>query len=230
MMTARRGIKSEFSESSRGEDDKPKTQSIPTSTREKKDYHHHVLSPLRDRKKEKLRKKSELCVTDPIQQQVVLGESLLEYLYPGIDIDVSSDACPSCSTILNEDDIIGGWRYLELRDHSTQCPKCNARFVPKFSVSSSSPSFEGSQGRNTPLYCEYLSPWVVRYLVHNAIEREERGFDAILDKDWRRSGINATLWWNLVAHFIRFRLPLTLLLQGSFPSCLVTPSPDHIDS
>lgn len=224
-----RGVTSEVSDSSKGEDDKPKAPSIPTSTREKKD-HHRVFSPLRDRKKEKLRKKSELCVTDPIQQQVVLGESLLEYLYPGIDIDVSSEACPSCSTILTEDNIIGGWRCLELRDHSTQCPKCNARFVPKFSVSSSSPSFEGSQGRNTPLYCEYLSPWVVRYLVHNAIEREERGFDAILDKDWRCSGINATLWWNLVAHFIRFRLPLTLLLQGSFPNCLVTPSPDHIDS
>ena len=220
---------SEASDSSRGEDDKPKTPSIFTSAKAKKD-HHHAFSPFHDRRKEKLKKKSDICVTDPIQQQLVLGETLLEYLYPGINIDVSSDACPSCSAVLEEDDIIAGWKCLELQDHSTQCPKCNARFVPKFSVSSSSPSFEGSQGRNTPLYCEYLSPWVVRYLVNNAIEREEGGFGAILDKDWRRSGINATLWWNLCAHFRRFRLPLTLLLQGSFPSCLVTPSPEHIDS
>jgi len=220
-----RGTTSERTASSR-EDDEQKTSPVPVKAKKE---HRHIFS-FHDRKKEKLKKKSELCITDPIHQQLVLGESLLKYLYPGITIDVSSDACPSCSTVLEEDDIIAGWRCLELRDHSTQCPKCNARFVPKFSVSSSSPSFEGSQGRNTPLYCEYLSPWVVRHLLNNATERKEGGFDSIWAKEWRSSGINATLWWNLCAHFLRFRLPLTLLLQGSFPNCLITPSPEHIDS
>jgi len=212
------------SDSSKG-DDKLKMPSVPPKA--KRD--HHVFS-FHDCKPESLKKKNDIRVIESIQQQLILGESLLEYLYPDLKIDVSSDACPSCSTTLEEDDIITGWRCFELRDHSTQCPKCFSRFVPRFSVSSSSPSFEGSQGRNTPLYCEYLSPWVVRYLANNAIDREEKGLDAILDKEWRRGGLNATLWWNMCAHFIRFRLPLTLLLQGSFPNCLVTPSPEHVDS
>ena len=220
-----RDATSEMSDSSRG-DDRLKRPSV--SPKAKTD--HHRLFSFHDRKPECLKKKDDICIIESIQQQVILGESLLEYLYPDLLIDVNSDACPRCSTILEEDDIIAGWQCFELRDHSTQCPKCFSRFVPKFSVSSSSPSFEGSQGRNTPLYCEYLSPWVVRYLVNNAVDQQEKGLDAILDKEWRCGGMNATLWWNMCAHFIRFRLPLTLLLQGSFPNCLVTPSPEHVDS
>ena len=175
-----------------------------------------------------LKSKQDIVVTDPIKRQLVLGESLLSYLYPDLVVDTESDTCPQCSTVLKEDEIILGWKACDVRDHTTMCPKCKHRFVPRFSVTSSSPAFEGSQGRNTPLYCEYLSPWVVRYLLMSTIERSENGVDDILHPEFRRSGsLNATLFWCCVQHFIRFQLPLTLLLQGNFDHCLITPSPER---
>jgi len=188
----------------------------------------HNLFSLHHSDEKSLKSKQDIVVTDPIKRQVVLGDSLLSYLYPDLVVDTESDTCPQCSTVLKEDEIILGWKACDVRDHTTMCPKCKHRFVPRFSVTSSSPAFEGSQGRNTPLYCEYLSPWVVRYLLLSTIERSENGVDAILHPEFRRSGsLNATLFWCCVQHFIRFQLPLTLLLQGNFDHCLIAPSPER---
>uniref|UniRef100_A0A7S2UGK4 UDENN domain-containing protein n=1 Tax=Attheya septentrionalis TaxID=420275 RepID=A0A7S2UGK4_9STRA len=174
-----------------------------------------------------LQKKKDLLITEAVLKQVNLGETILEFVYSDIQIDTSSDACPKCSRCLKEDDIIRGWKPREFRDYTTACPQCTHRFVPRFSVRCSSASFEGSQGKGSPLYCEYLSPWVMRKEMRSLIDGEG-GIEAILDPEWRSgTGINATLWWNMVVCFLRYRLPITFLLEGNFPNNrLIMPTPE----
>lgn len=166
-----------------------------------------------------------LFLTDSVAMHVSLGSSLLSLLYPGVSIDTNGDSCPKCSRILTEDDITAGWVPCAFKDYTTGCPQCLHRFVPRFAVSCSSPSFEGSQGKGTPLYCELLSPWVLRKEIHNVLSHDD-GIDLIVQPEWRSKGdINATLWWNLIVSFNRYKLPISFLLQGSFHSRLIMPAP-----
>lgn len=181
-----------------------------------------------------LTKKNNLHVTGAIKTHLELGYCILEDLYPGIKIDADSDTCPKCSCVLGQDNIILGWKPCQVKDFSTACPSCKHRFVPKFSVSCNLESFEGSQGVGTPLYCDYLSPWVllqeIRGLISSSVggkaakilgvendDIDQAGVDGIIDPKFREgNGINATLWWNMIVTFTRFKIPSTFLLQGSY--------------
>mmetsp|Transcript_37928 Transcript_37928/g.79443 ORF Transcript_37928/g.79443 Transcript_37928/m.79443 type:complete len:1602 (+) Transcript_37928:129-4934(+) len=183
--------------------------------------------------KRNLTKKKNLHVTDAIETHLELGYCILMDLYPGINID-KSDTCPKCSRVLDQDNIILGWKPCQVEDFSTMCPSCKHRFVPKFSVSCDLESFEGSQGKGTPLYCDYLSPWVLLQEIRSLLETSVGGkaakilgvessdnkkidIDGIIDPTFREgSGINATLWWNTIVTFARFKIPYTFLLQGSY--------------
>ncbi|KAL3809623.1 LOW QUALITY PROTEIN: hypothetical protein ACHAXA_006622 [Cyclostephanos tholiformis] len=179
-------------------------------------------------------KKDSLRVTDAIATHLVLSQCILEDLYPGIIVDADSDTCPKCSFVLDQDCVISGWKPCQTKDYTTMCPSCKHRFIPKFSVSCNLDTFEGSQGKGTPLYCDYLSPWVllreIRSLVNKSVgskatkilgadvrDIEPVNIDRIIDPKFREGcGINATLWWNMIVAFTRFKIPYTYLLQGSY--------------
>jgi len=180
------------------------------------------------RRKSRSRRKSHTQskpLPDRLQKQLVLGESLLDFLYPELTIDTGCDSCPQCSTSMTQRDIIDGWQPRSFQDFTTECPNCRHRFVPRFTVSCSAPSFVGSQGVGTPLYCEFLSPWVLRKEIGHVID-EQNGADLILDPEWRvGTQVGATLWWNLIVLFKHYELPLSFLLQGSFKNRLISPVP-----
>lgn len=160
-----------------------------------------------------------------VKTQVELGESLLDYLYPDLKIDTNSDACPHCSYSLSESETVLGWEPRNFYDYTTQCPKCKHRFVPNFSVWCSSPTFEGSQGKQTVLFCELLSPWVLRKALGYVINGET-GILGMLEPEWRNgTDIRATLFWNLIVLCRRYRLPFGFLLQGSVQGRLILPRP-----
>ena len=185
--------------------------------------------------KQRLTKRENLRVTRSIQTQLELSQCLLENLYPGLQIDAANATCPKCSRVLSHDEVIMGWKPCQVEDSSTACPSCKHRFVPKFTVSCNSESFEGSQGVNTTLFCFFLSPWVllqeIRSLITPSVggkaaellgvesnEADLVGIEGIIDPKFREgTGINATLWWNLIVTFTRFKIPFTFLLQGSYP-------------
>jgi pentatricopeptide repeat protein len=189
-------------------------------------------NPLMKKKKKKKKKRKkkkniseEWAVTDRLSKQIILGESLLEFLYPDLSLDTHGDACPQCSHRMTENEIVDGWLPCEFQDYTTACSKCAHRFVPKFSVSCKSSTFEGSQGLGTPLFCEFLSPWVLRKELNHIISVED-GIDVILNPEWRSgTDIQATMWWNLIAMFKRHDLPFSFLLQGSFKNRLINPVP-----
>jgi hypothetical protein len=185
--------------------------------------------PPRKRKKSKkkplLNKRAPLPGDERMQLQIALGESLLSYVYPKYSIDTNSNACPHCSTVLNEDNIVSGWTPCEFEDFNTECPQCKHRFVPHFTVRCASSDFVGTQGKGTPLYCEFLSPWVLRKELEFIIHGMD-GVEGIVDPEWRSgTDIRATLWWNLIVAFNRYRLPFSFLFQGSFQNRLINPTP-----
>ena len=166
----------------------------------------------------------EQYVTDQVFRLILLGENLLEEVYPDISIDTDNEFCPRCNFYLSDDDVVAGWIKGNAQEYKTECPNCLTRFVPHFSVQSTLPSFVGSRGPNSALFCERLSPWVLKKELRSVISG---GIEDLLSPEWReRESKNAVLFWNLILSFMRYRFPFTFLLQGSFSSSLITPTPD----
>jgi len=170
----------------------------------------------------------DLFVTRAIADQIGFGENLLELVYPDISIDTDNERCPKCDTYLLDDDVVCGWTP-NPQNYTTQCPTCKNRFVPKFRVQSTSAEFIGSKGPGTPLICERLSPWVLSKELRRKMYDID-GAEDLLDPSWRESeNKNSVLWWNLILSFMRYHLPFTFLLQGSFPQELISPMPSAED-
>ncbi|KAL7434989.1 hypothetical protein ACHAXM_004579 [Skeletonema potamos] len=178
--------------------------------------------------KGKLERKSskgytEQFVTDQVLRQILLGENLLEIVYPDISIDTDNENCPRCNMYLSDDDVVAGWSVGNSQEYKTECPNCLTKFVPHFCVQSTRPSFVGSRGPSSPLFCERLSPWVLKKELRSVVSG---GIDDLLSPEWReKESKNAVLWWNLILSFMRYRFPFTFLLQGSFSSSLIAPTP-----
>jgi hypothetical protein len=140
-----------------------------------------------------------------------------------------------------------GWTAGQLNDYTTACPNCTQRFVPHFCVQCSSPEFLGSRGPDSPLMCERLSPWVLQKEIRSVMNDID-GTSNLLHPEWRKLEYkNAVLWWNLgkllycaidasllsypfcvlpVLSCMRYRLPFSFLLQGSFEQNLIPPNPE----
>lgn len=164
-------------------------------------------------------------VSEPVMRQILLGENLLEIVYPDISIDTDNEFCPRCNFCLSDDDVVSGWTALDPQDYTTTCPNCTQKFVPRFCVQCTSPTFVGSRGPSSPLLCERLSPWVLQKELRSVMSDRE-GIENLLNPEWREQETkNAVLWWNLVLSFMRYRFPFSFLLQGSFEQNLIAPTP-----
>jgi len=174
------------------------------------------------RRRRKMKFSSDKKITRMVSTQLDLGRSLLDYLYPDLQIMTNNQSCPHCSYVLSENEVVAGWSC-SFEDFTTKCSKCSHRFVPHFSVSCSAPTFKGSQGPGSALFCEFLSPWVVRKALHQVVKRDV-GIEGVLDPDWRSgTDIRATLYWNLIVLCQRYNLPFTFMLSGSVPGRTVLP-------
>ena len=192
-----------------------------SSQSSKPDYMITPTIQVSTKKRKKLTRKEELQVTEQVDRHMAIGDSLLEYLYNDLKLD-ATNACPQCSKVLNEDEVMMGWNLCSFTDFNTKCNNCNQSFVPTLVVTSSTSTFEGSQGVGTPLFCELFSPWVLRKQLYMATNNCD--IDDMLHPDWRKgTDINSTLWWNLIFAFKRQKLPITFLLQGSFKDRLIMP-------
>lgn len=170
-----------------------------------------------------LAKKHQAKVTAAIAHQTELDSNILESLFPGISID-HENVCQKCAQVLDEEKVVRGWTPCAANNYHTSCPTCQHKFVPKFAVSCNSPDFVGSQGKGSTLYCDYLSPWVMLREIRSVITASG-GVESILDKKFRNNtDIRATLWWNMIVTFKRYKLPCSFLLQGSNQLILPPPS------
>ena len=180
----------------------------------------------RQKRRRRLKLSKEKKVTQMLATQLELGQTILELLCPDLEIDTNKQSCPHCSYTLSEDDVVQGWTPCSFEDFTTRCTKCGHRFVPHFSVTCSASTFKGSQGPGSALFCEFLSPWVVRKALHRIIKGEGVGIQGMLDPEWRSgTDIRATLYWNLIVLCRRYNLPFTFLLQGSVQGRIILPRP-----
>jgi pentatricopeptide repeat protein len=167
----------------------------------------------------------EFYVTEGVEMQIELGENLLEIVYSDISVDTDNETCPRCNYLLTDDDVVNGWTPSDSQDYTTSCMNCTQRFVPHFTVQSTSPTFLGSKGPASPLTCERLSPWVLQKEIRTVMADRE-GIENLLSPLWREGeNKNAILWWNLVLSCMRYRFPFSFLLQGSFEQNLIAPMP-----
>eukprot|EP00586_Coscinodiscus_wailesii_P017301 CAMPEP_0172491030 /NCGR_PEP_ID=MMETSP1066-20121228/21689_1 /TAXON_ID=671091 /ORGANISM="Coscinodiscus wailesii, Strain CCMP2513" /LENGTH=1419 /DNA_ID=CAMNT_0013259831 /DNA_START=315 /DNA_END=4573 /DNA_ORIENTATION=- len=206
------GLRQRFTKSASGND--VRSRSPPPATLDIRSTHSYDSNQI----------KKEMVMTKPVLMQVLLGENLLELIYPDISIDTDNELCPRCHMHLMDDDVVLGWTPCDSQDYTTTCPNCTLKFVPHFCVQSTSPSFIGSRGPSSPLFCERLSPWVLQKELRSIMSE---GIENLLNPEWRESETkNATLWWNMVLSFMRYRLPFSFLLQGSFKTDLIVPTPE----
>eukprot|EP00536_Pseudo-nitzschia_multiseries_P000289 jgi/Psemu1/249345/estExt_Genewise1Plus.C_40091 len=168
----------------------------------------------------------EFFVTETVERQIELGETLLEVVFPDISVDTDNETCPRCNFLLSDDDVVDGWTPGDSNDYLTKCPNCTQTFVPHFCVQSSSPTFVGSRGPSSALMCERLSPWVLQKEIRSVMSDRE-GIENLLSPKWREEELkNAVLWWNLVLSCMRYRFPFSFLLQGNFEQNLIAPMPE----
>jgi len=165
---------------------------------------------------------NDLRTNEEVERHITMGECLLkEDVYDGVEIDDKGDNCPQCSAFLSADELIAGWSPCSFTDYTTKCPHCKNKFIPRFVVKSKSPHFVGTHGMGTPLYCEFFSPWVLRREIFLAMDGGDN-IDAILDIEVRNHhDFNTKLWWNMVVHFRKQKLPVTFLLDSFFPGTLI---------
>lgn len=104
----------------------------------------------------------------------------------------------------------------------TPAPPPLRRFVAHFSVHCTAPGWVGSTGQGTPLWCEYLSPWVLRKEVQTILLND--GIESLTSPQFRRAHTaSSTIWWNLVLWCREFALPIAFLLQESVEGAASAP-------
>ena len=164
-----------------------------------------------------------------ITRQNELGNSLLELLYKDVKLDVNKAVCNGCDKALTEEDVNEGWKIGDAHDYCIACKHCRHKGVCRFSVASSNADWKSSGigGKHEGLlYCEFLSPWVLRKEIMNILS-ERGGIETLLDPRFAESTVHrSTLFWNLIVRMKRECLPFTFLFQGSFGNSLITPTPD----
>ncbi|KAL7580818.1 hypothetical protein ACA910_001095 [Epithemia clementina (nom. ined.)] len=194
-----------------------------TGGRDSRSHNRQEIAKRRNRRR-KLTISKDKKVTQMVATQLELGQMVLDYLYPDLEIDTNKQSCPHCSFTLSEDEVVQGWNPCSFEDFTTSCSKCGHRFVPHFAVTCSAPAFKGSQGPGSALFCEFLSPWVVRKALHHVIKGGGVGIQGMLDPGWRGgTDIRSTLYWNLIVLCRRYNLPYTFLLQGSVEGRMILP-------
>jgi hypothetical protein len=172
-------------------------------------------------------------ISSKLRRHMAIAEDLMLATFPGLRIDLENPVGMSCPGTTNKPcpvaraqtlrEIYSGWE-VDPNKYTCRCYACGRSFVPRFTVQSSSPTWVGSDGPGTPLWCELLSPWTLRKELFNIIVQE--GVDFLISANFRTPVANNTqhsvLFWNAVIVFRLFGLPFSFLfvtngIQEAFP-------------
>lgn len=149
--------------------------------------------------------------------QYSLANRVLDVLYPDLHIDLSHPhgiGCPNikCQKLLTFIEVINNFSS-NIHQYTVTCPYCILDFVPRFTVYSSLETWEGSEGKGTLLWCEFLSPWTLQKEILSIIE--SNGISSIISSSFRDPTINSqysTIFWNLMIYCRHYGLPYAFLI------------------
>jgi dDENN domain len=157
-------------------------------------------------------------VSSRLIRHMINAENLLGNLFPDLEIDFNHPcgaSCPNpkCCKSQSIAHIFGGFSR-DPNAYTSKCYSCGHLYVPRFTVQCSSLLWEGSEkiGPGSILWCEFLSPWVLRKEVLIML------FDGGVKELIPTSGLknlsfrNPVVFWNMVISFRLLGLPYSRIL------------------
>uniref|UniRef100_A0A7S2RHS4 UDENN domain-containing protein n=1 Tax=Mucochytrium quahogii TaxID=96639 RepID=A0A7S2RHS4_9STRA len=138
--------------------------------------------------------------------RIAFEHTHMERIFPGLTIDTERETCPGCHMSVCDEELRKGWNR-DANDYTTACPNCGRKFVAFFTVASQHPTWVGSKGVGTELFCEFLPPWALSKEVQTVLLNHDIEF--VCRERFRET--NPTVFWNLVLYFTEFNLPMEFL-------------------
>eukprot|EP01038_Epipyxis_sp_PR26KG_P004270 gene4270-6049_t len=161
-----------------------------------------------------------------LSRHMAICEQKLVSLFPNLFINLNDPngmTCPNknCSLAqkrcLTIGEINRGWHAGDTHRYTTQCIQCGFEFIPRFTVTASSTIDDvwiGSDGPNTPLWCELLSPWTLKKEIMTVLFQD--GVEVITENNFRLSSSQrGVVFWNAIIAFRLRGLPFTFLLSSN---------------
>jgi hypothetical protein len=163
--------------------------------------------------------------------QLRMADRTLDFLYPDLVIDLkdrNGTACPrsSCQRSLSVLEIVRAFPN-DSNCYTVKCPYCQMDYVPRFTVFSSLSTWEGSEGRGSPLWCELLSPWVLQKEIMSVVL--STGIETIVSPTFRDGVTNpqySVLFWNLMVYCRLYGLPYAFLITEKMSLAFLIPLDD----
>ena len=166
------------------------------------------------------------AATSRLMRHMINAEALLGRLYPNLEIDLChpfGTCCPNtkCCKPQSVQQIMAGFSR-DPNVYTSKCFSCERPYVPRFTVQCDLPEWEGSErrGPGSILWCEFLSPWVLRKEVFSVLFVD--GVEALLsdqavnrDSSKQSFSHNAVIFWNMIIAFRLRGLPYSFLLAQS---------------
>jgi hypothetical protein len=151
-------------------------------------------------------------------QRMQWSDELICRAHTGLYVDLNHEfgtSCPNslCGRSFTVEELDTLW-IPDPNQYTVTCPDCERAFVPRFCVVSSSPSWKGSDGPHTELWCELLSPWSLRKEVLTVLK--EYGIDMLTSPAFRQHlSQHTVIFWNLVVAFRLRGLPYSFLVTDA---------------
>lgn len=116
-------------------------------------------------------------------------------------------ACAKCELVLKEEEIISLFSR-NMNEYDIQCPQCNSKFKPTFTVYSEFSGIYGLKGRQGKPYI-FLSPLNLYKEFTNLIK--SKGANIVLKDLFVKE--HDRIFWNMFLYFKMMRLPFWVLDQ-----------------
>lgn len=175
---------------------------------------------------------------------LLLADRILDMQFPDLKINLNDPFgtfCPNpkCGKSHTLSQLRAGWDGVDPNKYTTRCVHCSREFVPRFTVHSSCstwlveeidlmgqvPEDYGQKGSDELLWCEFLSPWVLRKELLMILLND--GIDRVLSADFRRpvpsNSQNLVIFWNMVVAFRGCGLPYQFMISETLSTAFLVP-------
>ena len=178
---------------------------------------------------------------------LLLADRILDMQFPDLEINLNDPFgtfCPSpkCGKSHTMAQLREGWDGVDPNKYTTKCVHCSREFVPRFTVHSSCSNWlvdeidllsddlpeDYGKGSDALLWCELLSPWVLRKELLMILLND--GIDRVLSPEFRKpspsNNQNSVIFWNMVVAFRGCGLPYQFMISETLSTAFLVPLGD----
>ena len=188
-------------------------------------------------------KKPVEAASNRLTTQSTMADRILDMQFPDLEINLlhpNGTHCPNfrCGKALTLEQLREGWDCVDPNKYTTKCSYCSREFVPRFTVYSSCTTWmieemdlltgvlgEDVNEAESLLWCEYLSPWVLRKELLTVLMND--GIDTVLSTEFRSpspsNSQNLVIFWNMIIAFRSCGLPYSFLVSETLSTAFLVP-------